>query len=224
MIYGYARISRATQNIERQIRNILKVNPNAVIFQEAYTGTKQSRPEWNKLVKRAAAGDTIIFDSVSRMSRTAELGFADYEELFNKGIELVFINEPHINTEVFKAALKNAVPLTGGTVDYILEGVNKYLMELARQQIRIAFEQAEKEVQDLHIRTSQGMETARLAGKQIGGKPGSKYNTKKGQEAKETILKHSKDFGGSLSDIEIIKLLGISKKTYYKYKKEAKGA
>lgn len=222
MIYGYARISRKTQNIERQIRNILKYNPQAVIFQEAYTGTKQSRPEWNKLIKRAAAGDTIIFDSVSRMSRTAELGFADYEELFNKGVELVFLNEPHINTEVFKAALKNSVPLTGSTVDFILEGVNKYLLELARQQIRIAFEQAEKEVADLHIRTSQGMETARLAGKQIGGKKGSTYNTKKSQEAKEKILKHSKDFGGSLSDIEVITLLGISKKTYYKYKKELK--
>lgn len=222
MIYGYARISRKTQSIERQERNILKAEPNAVIYKEAYTGTKQSRPEWNKLVKRAAAGDTIIFDSVSRMSRNAEEGFAAYEELFNKGINLVFLNEPHINTEVYKAALKNSVPLTGSSVDYILEGVNKYLMELAREQIKIAFEQAEKEVLDLHTRTAQGMETARLAGKQIGGKLGSTYNTKKGQEAKEQIKKHSKDFGGSLSDIELIKLLGISKKTYYKYKKEVK--
>lgn len=221
--YGYARISRPTQNILRQERNIIAAAPDAIIYKEAYTGTKlQGRPEWEKLFKRAAAGDTIIFDSVSRMSRTAEQGFQAYEELFNRGVNLVFLNEPHINTEVFKAALKNTVPMTQTTVDYILEGINKYLMELAREQIKIAFEQAEKEVADLHIRTAQGMETARLAGKQIGGKPGSTYTTKKSIEAKEQIKKHSRDFGGSLTDTECIKLLGIAKKTYYKYKKELK--
>jgi DNA invertase Pin-like site-specific DNA recombinase len=220
--YAYARISKPTQRIERQERNIIAAAPDAIIYKEAYTGTKQSRPEWNKLFKRAAAGDTIIFDSVSRMSRNAEEGFAAYEELFNRGINLVFLNEPHINTEVYREALKNTVPLTGSTVDFILEGVNRYLMELARQQIKIAFDQAEKEVADLHKRTAQGMETARLAGKQIGGKPGSTYTTKKSLEAKEQIKKHCRDFGGSLTDADCIKLLGISKKTYYKYKKELK--
>ena len=38
---------------------------------------------------------------------------------------------------------------------------------LAKEQIRLAFEQAEKEVQDLHQRTAEGIETARLAGKQM---------------------------------------------------------
>ena len=43
-IYGYARISTAKQNIERQIRNITAGYPSAVIFQEKYTGTKMDRP------------------------------------------------------------------------------------------------------------------------------------------------------------------------------------
>lgn len=62
----------------------------------------------------------------------------------------------------------NQITMTGDKVDLILDGVNKYLMELAREQIRIAFEQAEKEVSDLHQRTKEGIETARLNGKQIG--------------------------------------------------------
>ena len=37
-IYGYARISRKTQNIERQVRNISEAFPDAKISQEAYTG------------------------------------------------------------------------------------------------------------------------------------------------------------------------------------------
>ncbi len=52
-------------------------------------------------------------------------------------------------------------------MDFILDGVNKYLLALAKEQIRLAFEQAEKEVQDLHQRTAEGIETARLAGKQM---------------------------------------------------------
>ncbi len=42
MIYGYARISRPQQSIQRQIRNIEKLYPKALILQEAYTGTKNS--------------------------------------------------------------------------------------------------------------------------------------------------------------------------------------
>ena len=51
-------------------------------------------------------------------------------------------------------------------------------LALAKEQILLAFEQAEKEVQDLHQRTVEGIETARLAGKRIGQKPGSKLITK----------------------------------------------
>ncbi len=45
----------------------------------------------------------------------------------------------------YKAALHNGIPLTGTNVDYILEGVNKYLMSLAKEQIRLAFLQSQKE-------------------------------------------------------------------------------
>lgn len=221
-VYGYCRISTKQQSIERQIRNIKSCYPDAVIVTEIYTGTRQDRPEWNKLHKRVKVGDSIVFDSVSRMSRNAEEGFNLYDELYNKNIELVFLKEPHINTSTYKKALQNNISLTGTNVDYILEGVNKYLMALAKEQIRIAFEQSEKEVQDLHQRTKEGIETARLNGKQIGQKQGAKLITKKSIEAKKQIVKHCKDFDGSLSDIDCMKLTGLARNTYYKYKKELK--
>lgn len=222
MVYGYCRISTKKQSIERQIRNISAVYSEAKIITEAYSGTTLNRTEWNKLYKTAKAGDTIVFDSVSRMSRNAEDGFRLYEELSNKGIELVFLKEPHINTETYKKAIQSNITLTGTNVDYILDGVNKYLMVLAKEQIRLAFEQSEKEVEDLHQRTKEGIETARLNGKQIGQKQGAKLTTKKSIEAKEQIIKHSKDFNGTLSDVDCMKLTGLARNTYYKYKKELK--
>jgi len=222
-IYGYCRISTKKQSIERQVRNIKAVHPDAVIVKEVYTGTKfQGRKDLERLLKQVEPEDLIAFDSVSRMSRNAEEGFALYEKLFFDGVELEFLKEPHINTEVYRRALNNTVQMTGTNVDFILEGVNKYLMALAKEQIRIAFEQSEKEVEDLHQRTREGIETARLAGKQIGQKTGAKLVTKKSIEAKNLIRKYSNDFEGSLSDVDTMKLLGIARNTYYKYKREMK--
>lgn len=143
--YGYCRISTSKQNIDRQERNILEVYPSAHIIKEVYTGTKSiGRKEWNilyKLVKQESATGkevTIIFDSVSRMSRNADEGFSLYEELFNLGISLVFLKEPHINTDTYKKALESNIQMTGTNVNFILEGINKYLLSLAKEQIRIA--------------------------------------------------------------------------------------
>ena len=234
-IYSYCRISTKDQSIERQIRNAKNLYEEAIIVEEVYTGTKlEGRKEFEKLVGKwitendkevlrggkVKSGDTIVFDSVSRMSRNAEEGFKLYKDLFSKGIELEFIKEPHINTSTYKKAISGGIELTGTIVDSILEGINKYLLALAEEQIKLAFIQSEKEVMDLRQRTKEGMETARLNGKQIGLEKGTKLTTKKSIEAKEIILKHSKDFNGTLNDPEVIKLCGISRNSYYKYKKE----
>lgn len=139
MTYGYCRISTRKQNIERQIRNILSEFSDAIILQEEYTGTKLDRKEWNKLFSSVRAGDTIIFDSVSRMSRNAAEGVEAYAALYKRGVNLVFLKERHIDTDTYHQTLQNSVQLTGGDVDYILEGVNRYMLALARRQIYLAF-------------------------------------------------------------------------------------
>ncbi len=220
-VYGYARISTAKQSIDRQIRNIFSVCPEAVIYQEAYTGTKlYERKKFDELLKRVKAGDTIIFDSVSRMSRSAEDGITLYLQLFENGVNLVFIKEPYINTETYQSALNAEIPLVNDDVDDILKGVNSYLKKLATRQIRLAFEQSQKEVDDLHKRTSEGIQTARANGKQIGQRQGATLNIKKKAPAKEIILRHSRDFYGTLTDAETMILTGIARNTYYKYKRE----
>lgn len=224
-IYGYCRISRKEQNIERQVRNIQREYPEAVIVREAYTGTKvEGRKQFEKLIGTAKAGDMIVFDSVSRMSRNAEEGTALYDELMNRGIELVFLKEHHIDTSTYRKALTEGVPMTGTNVDIILSAVNEYLKALRKEQIRLAFEQAQKEVDDLHQRTREGIETARLNGKQIGGTKGAGTRTSKREaEAKAIILKKSRAFEGTNSDGEVMKLAGIARNTFYKYKRELKG-
>lgn len=223
-MYGYCRISQKKQSIDRQIRNIKEVYPDAVIVQEAYTGTTIDRPQWSKLFSKVKAGDTIVFDSVSRMSRNSAEGCAAYEELYNRGVNLVFLKEPHINTDTYKQTIQGLISLTNTEIDCILEGVNKYLMILAKKQIELAFLQAAKEVNDLHIKTREGLVSAKLAGKVVGKQKGDTWETKKSKEVKQVIQKHCKDFGGSLTDKEVITMTGITRNTYYKYKKQLKEA
>ena len=223
MIYGYCRISNPKQSIERQVRNILKEYPDAHIVKEVYTGTKtEGRKGFESLLRTVRPGDTIIFDSVSRMSRSAEEGFADYNRLYLADVNLVFLKEPGINTATYKEALSKQIPMTGGDVDLILEGVNKFLLRLAEIQIRIAFEQSEKEVQDLHRRTSEGLVTAKLQGKRVGTPKGATFETKKAVVAKKKMLEVCKDFGGTLSDKDAMKVVGVANNTFYKYKKALK--
>ena len=222
-VYGYARVSTPKQSIERQVRNIRQVFPEAYMFKEAYTGTTMNRPDWEKLMKLVKPGDLIVFDSVSRMSRSADEGIEIYFELYEKGIQLVFLKERYIDTEIYAAAVKQSIPTTGNDIaDIYIDATNRVIRLLAEKQIRKAFEQAEKEVEDLRQRTKEGIVTARISGKQIGQLPGRKLNVKKKAPAKEKILKYSKSFGGNLSDADVIKLIGINRNTYYKYKKELK--
>lgn len=235
--WGYARISRRKQSIERQIRNILAAYPEANIIQEAFTGTKvEGRKEFERLLKMAkkAAAEgkkvRIIFDSVSRMSRNAQEGFELYQELFNLGVELVFLKEGYINTSTYREAMDRQLAPTINSGDQdadelintITEAINRYTFKLAEKQIYLAFAQAEKEVIDLHQRTSEGILTAKLSGKQVGGVPGKKLNVKKAAAAKEIILKHCQDFGGSLNDEDTRAIAKVARNTYYKYKKELK--
>ena len=102
-IYLYCRVSTPRQNIERQVRRLTALYPTGIVVKEVYTRTKfQGRKEWDKIMRVIQPGDMIVFESVSRMCGNEEEGCQIYEELFNKGIELIFDNEPHVNTEVYR--------------------------------------------------------------------------------------------------------------------------
>ena len=230
MIYAYCRVSTQHQKIARQITNITAIYPNATIIREFFTGTTQNRPQWEKFIPQVKKDDTIVFDSVSRMSRNAEEGFKDYKMLYERGVHLIFLNEPLINTSVFDSTRNNLlnIDITTGNaaVDTFFKGnielINNFMMALAEEQIKAAFDQSEKEVTDLHSRISQGIREAKKNGTQIGLTKGTALTTKKSLDCIAIIRKHSKDFGGTLEDPDVMKLCGCSRNSYYKYKKEAK--
>lgn len=218
--YGYVRVSTQKQKESRQIENIKAAFPNAVIIIEKFTGTKMERPMWNKLMGKIKTGDTIIFDELSRMSRSADDGFETYKRLYDLGVNLVFLKESTLNTEHYRQTAQ--IAMTGTDVDCILMGINEYLMVLAQKQIKAAFESSQHEVDFLHLRTREGLAQARLNGKRVGTQKGDSLVTKKSIAAKELIKKYSRDFDGTLPDAAVLKIVGVSRNSYYKYKRQLK--
>lgn len=226
-IYAYCRISTNKQSIKLQQDNISREYPNAECYSEEYTGTKIERPQWQRLKKKALKESkteevTIVFYSVSRMSRNASEGVSEYMELYKAGITLVFLKEPYINTDVYKNSFKHIQNVGNEIADIYIQATNKVLEIIAAEQITKAFEQAEKEVKDLQQRTKEGMKASGAGEKISKAREGKKYITKKEVEAKKVILQHSKTFGGSLDDETCMKAAEISFATFYKYKKELK--
>ena len=236
-IYGYCRVSTPTQSIERQKRNILSKYPTAELYCEAYTGTTLDRPEWCRLKKLLKAGDTLIFDEISRMSRNANEGIELYMELYHKGVTLEFIKEPQCNTATYDEALKKRIDLVSNSGDEatdkfmqaIQAALNEFMIDLAKKQIALAFNGAEHEVQTLRQRTREGIETARRNGKQIGQQTGKKLHTKRSAEVKQIIIDKSKDLNGVMYDTELIAYIKgttaggkFSRNSFYKYKSELK--
>ena len=228
-IYAYARVSTPRQRVEQQVRNILLAYPTAEVHCEVGTGTKfEGREELDRLLKIVKSGDTIVFDSVSRMSRSEEEGASLYEELFFKNVIMIFLKEGHVNSSVYREAIDRQIALQVSTGDdatdafiaAILDALNKYAVSLARQQIRLAFRQAEKEVADLRQRTREGLITAKLNGKKLGRRQGVRVETKKSIQAKAVIKRTNRDFCGSLNDRDTMALAQVSRNSFYKYKRE----
>lgn len=222
--YGYARVSTIHQKLERQIDNLNKIEDIKTIYTDKYTGTTLDRPNFNKLLKVVKPGDTIIFDSVSRMSRDAKEGFTLYKELFNKGINLVFLKESYINTSVYKGMIGNKIDFNTNNdkkLELAKDFINNILDVIAQEQIEIAFNQAEKERNDISQRIKEGIKQRKKSGKPVGAEcHKTKTRTSKKQEERiQKIKELSKDFDGNQTDKQVIELLRMGRNTYYKYKK-----
>lgn len=101
MIYGYARVSTIGQErdgnglIEQETS--LREHGAAVIYKEAFTGTKIERPMLNKLLNEVKPGDTIIVTKLDRVSRTAEEGIHLVKQLMAMDVTLHILNMGILN-------------------------------------------------------------------------------------------------------------------------------
>ena len=96
MIYGYARVSTATQcrdgnSLEEQVRT-LKASGCQEVIEEAFTGKTMERPKLTELLNKLENGDTLVVCKLDRFARTAIEGVQTVQNLFERGIKVHILN------------------------------------------------------------------------------------------------------------------------------------
>ncbi|PIC63151.1 resolvase [Sporosarcina sp. P13] len=91
-IYGYARVSGTSQDLEGQIEELKEKGHCTTIYSEKFTGTSKDRKEFQRLIGKLEAGDTLTVTKLDRFARTAEDGISLIKELMRKGVRVHIIN------------------------------------------------------------------------------------------------------------------------------------
>lgn len=96
MVYGYIRVSTKGQD---KSGNSLEAQESAVreagaevVFKDVFTGTKADRPEFNRLLDKIMAGDTLIVTKLDRFARSIYQGTELVAELIENGVKVNILN------------------------------------------------------------------------------------------------------------------------------------
>ena len=215
--YTYMRISTKESNdkqsFNRQEKS-LKVYAESnnieylLSFKDDTSGSIFDRHGWNKLEKIIQKGDTIVFKEISRFTREAENGYKKYMELMQKGINLIFLDNPTVSTDYIKnltdiANTQNLVTKTA------LDSIIKLLLIVELDRV-----QQEREI--IVKRIKQGIAAS---DKKSGRKQGKL--DKMSDELKDDIKEFLSD--RSIKQIDLMKKHNISRNTLKKYIAIVKG-
>ena len=210
-IYNYQRISTKEstdkQSFNRQEKSLKAYADSNNIeylltFKDDCSGKTFNRPGWKKLEQIIQPGDTIVFKEISRFTREAENGYIKYMELMNKGINLVFIDNPTVSTDYIEnlTRVANSQSLVTKTA---LEGTIKLLLIVELDRV-----QQEREI--IVKRIKQGIEASEKKSGRI------KDNLDKmTDELKADIKEFIND--RSIKQIDLINKHNISRNTLKKY-------
>ena len=97
MIYGYCRVSTRMQeatgySLTAQRKEIIERYPDAVVFEEAYTGTTTERPVFTEVIDRLTESDTLVVSKLDRLTRNTVEGIQIVQEIFQRKAAVHVLN------------------------------------------------------------------------------------------------------------------------------------
>ncbi|WP_243526959.1 recombinase family protein [Bacillus pseudomycoides] len=194
--FGYVRVSSKDQNEERQIQNMKDLGiEDRDIFIDKESGKNMERENYQMLKRLVRTGDTIMFDSLTRLGRNMNDTLEEFRYYEKHRVNLQFIKEPYIN-----------VNYTGESTNDVIQSA----IQKATLTILSAF--AEKERIDIKQRQAEGIALARKQGKRLGRPP---------VEITEEFTDAYKEWkSGSITAVEAMKKYGIKRSSFYKLAKQ----
>ncbi len=193
----YLRASTKDQDAERALQILQDLNQNlnlgkTIVYVENYSGTKLDRPELNKLLSEANQGDTLLVESIDRLSRLTQQDFQELKRrIQEKGLRLIVADLP---------TTYQMIQTSDSITHSILELINNMLIDLLATMARL---DNEKRIE----RIKQGLERS-------GYKPtGKKANEAKHKRIKELLV------AGNMTKEEIAKAVNCGVATVYRVAK-----
>ena len=193
----YLRASTKDQDAERALQILQDLNQNlnlgeTIVYVENYSGTKLDRPELNKLLSEANQGDTLLVESIDRLSRLTQRDFQELKRrIQEKGLRLVVADLP---------TTYQMIQTSDSITHSILELINNMLIDLLATMARL---DNEKRIE----RIKQGLERS-----------GYKPTSKKANEAKHKRIKELLA-AGNMTKEEIAKAVNCGVATVYRVAK-----
>ena len=203
--YYYVRLPKGAKS-QRQTKEAkadqLNTSVENITFADvSYCNNAEYTPDLN-------SGDTLKFDSLYSFADAPVKGAQLFCELIAKGIKLSFISEPYFDSEVYRD---------------IARSISTQKMErIITNQLDVAIPHIVKVHTDRIQAQQAGIQARKEKGLKVGTPKDTKLTTAKSKEMKPKIKRMSKHFNGTMKDTDLIEALGISRNTYYKYKKELK--
>ncbi len=211
--YFYMRISTKEsadkQSFQRQSKALEKYATyngldynNRTVYRDDISGKTFDRSDWKALESILKEGDTIVFKEISRFSREAENGYNKYMELMNKGINLIFIDNPTVSTDYINQ-LTNIANNQQLVTKTALEGTIKLLLI-------VELDRVQKEREILVKRITDGIKASdKKSGRKLG------KLDKMSDELRADIKAFISD--RSIKQIDLMKKHNISRNTLKKY-------
>ncbi|HEK9103667.1 recombinase family protein [Bacillus pfraonensis] len=194
--FGYVRVSSKDQNKERKIQNMKNLGiEERDIFIDKESGKNMERENYQMLKRLVRTGDTIVFDSLTRLGRNMNDTLEEFKYYEKHKVNLQFIKEPYIN-----------VNYTGESTNDVIQSA----IQKATLTILSAF--AEKERIDIKQRQAEGIALARKQGRRLGRPP---------VEITEEFTDAYKEWkSGSITAVGAMKKYGIKRSSFYKLAKQ----
>ncbi|GLV66282.1 DNA recombinase [Bacillus mycoides] len=194
--FGYVRVSSKDQNEERQIQNMKDLGiEERDIFIDKESGKNMERENYQMLKRLVRTGDTIVFDSLTRLGRNMNDTLEEFRYYEKNKVNLQFIKEPYIN-----------VNYTGESTNDVIQSA----IQKATLTILSAF--AEKERIDIKQRQAEGIALARKQGKRLG---------RPSLEITEEFIEAYKEWkSGLITAVGAMKKYGIKRSSFYKLAKQ----
>lgn len=219
-IYGYCYLRTAYESSSYQINRILEKYPEAEIIESSYTSSNGITDFINSFKEDDIL---VISDLIRLFNENSEKSdqinqikeiLENYETIFAKGVDIVILDSPHLNSDIFRTALtlnntKDKDALVAA-VSYVLE----HQIESEVKKIL----SSKKEQMKYQKKYNDGMSVQ----KHPGNIKGLGYFSKLEDPCKEFIRTRVKEFGGDLTNEQAIEELGVARNTYFKYKKQVK--